>query len=40
MIRNAVGRHARVQLAAGQRVPAPPMSVPSAPQVAPPLRQP
>ena len=45
MIRNAVGKHNRVQLAVGlrapdQRAPAPPMSVPSAPQVAPPLCQP
>ena len=45
MIKSAVGRHARVQLVAGpwapgQCAPAPPMSVPSAPQVAPPLCQP
>ena len=45
MIRSAVGRHARVQLvpgpwAPGQQAPAPPMLVPHAPQVAPPLRQP
>ena len=45
MIRSAVGRHARVQLvvdpwASAQRAPVPPMSVPSAPQVAPPLHQP
>ena len=45
MIRNAAGRHARVQLVVGlwtpgQWAPAPPMSVPSPPQVAPPLHQP
>ena len=45
MIKNAVGRHARVQMAAdswapGQRAPALPMSMPCAPQVAPPLHQP
>ena len=45
MIRSTVGRHARVQLVAGpwapaQQAPAPPMLVPSAPQVAPPLHQP
>ena len=45
MIRNAVEKHARVQLAVGlrapgQQAPAPPMSVLSAAQVAPPLRQP
>ena len=45
MIKSAVGRHARAQMAAGprapgQRAPAPPMSAPSAPQVAPPLHQP
>ena len=45
MIKSTVGRHARVQLAAGpwapgQHAPAPPMSALSAPQVAPPLRQP
>ena len=45
MIKSAVGRHARVQLAAGpwapgQHAPAPPMSASSAPQVAPPLHQP
>ena len=45
MIKSAVGRHARAQLVAGpwapgQRAPAPPMSALSAPQVAPPLRQP
>ena len=45
MIKSAVGRYARAQLAAGPRAPgqhvlAPPMSVPSAPQVAPPLHQP
>ena len=45
MIRNAVGRHARVQLVAGlwapgQRALVPPMSVPRAPQVALPLHQP
>ena len=45
MIRNAVGRHARAQLVPGpwapaQQAPAPPMSVPHAPQVAPPLHQP
>ena len=45
MIKSAVERHARVQLVAGpqapgQCAPAPPMSVLSAPQVAPPLRQP
>ena len=45
MIRNDVGRHARAQLAVGlwapgQWAPVPPMSVLSAPQVAPPLHQP
>ena len=45
MIRNAVGKHNRVQLVAGlwapgQRAPALLMSVPCAPQVALPLRQP
>ena len=45
MIWNAVGRHARVQLVVGLWAPgqwalALPMSVPSAPQVAPPLHQP
>ena len=45
MIKSAVGRHARAQMAAGswvpgQHAPALPMSVPGAPQVAPPLRQP
>ena len=45
MIRNAVGRHAGAQLvvglwAPGQRALVPPMLVLSAPQVAPPLRQP
>ena len=45
IIKSAVGRHARVQLvvgsqAPGQHAPVPPMSVPSTPQVAPPLHQP
>ena len=45
MIRNAVGKHNRVQLvvglwAPGQQAPALPMSAPSAPQVALPLHQP
>ena len=45
MIKSAVGRHARVQMVAspwapGQHAPMPPMSVPSAPQVAPLLCQP
>ena len=45
MIKSAVGRHARAQLVAGPWAPGqcalvPPMSVPSAPQVAPPLHQP
>ena len=45
MIKSAVGRHARAQLVVGPRAPGqcalvPPMSVPRAPQVAPPLHQP
>ena len=45
MIKSTVGRHARAQLvggpwAPGQHALAPPMSVPSAPHVAPPLHQP
>ena len=45
MIKSTVGRHARVQLVVGPQVPGQrglvlPMSVPHAPQVAPPLHQP
>ena len=45
MIRNAMGKHARAQMATdsrapGQRAPAPPNSMPRAPHVALPLRQP
>ena len=45
MIKSTMGRHARAQMvvgprAPGQHAPAPPMSAPSSPQVAPPLRQP
>ena len=45
MIRNAVGKHARVQMvtdprAPGQRAPVLPMSTPYAPHAAPPLHQP
>ena len=45
MIRNAVGKHAGVQIvtdswAPGQHAPALPMSMPRAPHVAPPLHQP
>ena len=45
MIRNVVGKHARVQMvtdsrAPGQRTPVPPMSTPHAPPVALPLHQP